>query len=513
MLKRLPNHTNYQKILDCFTVADAIKNTAIEAKKTLNAQPKVSVILPTNSAGKARIDSANYVAKKRKIFEQLNIPMQLIKISPQYNETQIKELIKELGNDHNNTGIILQLPFPLGFSVNQNNLLNTIPTHKDIDGLTTGSMGNLFDLEKGLKPATPLGICSIFDYYNISTEGKHIVIMGKGQLVGRPLACMLMNHPASCSDDFVKPGAIVIDAGINRIPSNFINGNSKIVGDVDHSTYEICKHYTPVPSGVGLLTVSSLAFNAVNASILQSGLPPLNLSQIIRQKYSNEKVEKISIASSKKYSDKAIEKSKKKLNFLLLSSAYNDDAMRSAFAQHKPDLIICPTLMKAIPEDIYTKVKCLMVHPGIKGDRGPSSLDWAIINKKDEADKEMDAGPIWASENFFVPKIITKTHLYNSHVINTAARLVLECIKKFQLNDFKPELLNYSNASVKGKLHETIRQSHSLRQINWEMDTTEFILRKIRAADSQPGVKAEIDLNGQKITRFLYDCHNEKTKI
>ncbi|CAG8444666.1 27272_t:CDS:2 [Dentiscutata erythropus] len=530
MLKK----ANCKKILDCFSIADAIMNITKEAKKPLNFHPKVTVILPTNVSGKARTDSANYVAKKRKVFDQLGIPMHLIKISPQYNESRIKELIKDQSNDSSNTGIMLQLLFPSGFSVNKSNILNTIPIHKDIDGLTIDSVGNLFDLNKDIKPATPLGICSIFDYYNIPTEGKHIVIMGKGQLVGQPLACMLMSPPYNATvticdiyteniktitksadilivaigkalhvnDEFVKPGVIVIDVGINRLPQN-VNGNINIVDDVDHSVYEICKYYTPVPTGVGLLIVAFLAFNTINTSILQHRLPPLNLSQIIRQNYSVEKIK----VDKKEY--------KKKLNLLLLSSAYNgltqrinrellrlehtvtfqtansDDTMCTAFVKYKPDLIICPMLIKAILEDIYTKVKCLIVHPGIKGDRGPSSLDWAIIDKKDEwgvtvleTDEEMDAGAIWASENFLVPKFITKTHLYNSCVINTASKL--------------------------GQLYETIKKTHSIRQINWETDTTEIILRKICAADSQPGVKAEIDLNEHKITRLLYGAHNEK---
>ncbi|CAG8752547.1 13796_t:CDS:2 [Gigaspora margarita] len=198
-------------------------------------------------------------------------------------------------------------------------------------------------------------------------------------------------------------------------------------------------------------------------------------------------------------------------------TADSDDTMRSAFVKHKPNLIICPMLLKPILKDIYTKVKCLIVHPGIKGDRGPSSLDWAIINKREEwgitifeADEEIDAGAIWASENFLVPKVITKTHLYNSHVINIAFKLVLEYVKKFQIEDFKPEPLNYSNASVKGQLHKTIKKTHSIRQVNWKTDATKIILRKINMTDSQPGVKAEIDLNGHKITRLLYGAHNEK---
>jgi len=88
-------------------------------------------------------------------------------------------------------------------------------------------------------------------------------------------------------------------------------------------------------------------------------------------------------------------------------AATSEEAMREAVESFKPSVIVCPTLMKAIPEDIYKNIKCFIVHPGIKGDRGPSSIDWAILEKRKEwgvtileADKEMDAGDIWASENF-----------------------------------------------------------------------------------------------------------------
>ncbi|CAG8537426.1 3249_t:CDS:2 [Gigaspora margarita] len=131
----------------------------------------------------------------------------------------------------------------------------------------------------------------------------------------------------------------------------------------------------------------------------------------------------------------------------------------------------------------------------------------------EENDEEKIMPPLNRQYRFYEEHkddVITKTHLYNSHVINTASKLVLECVEKFQLEDFKPEPLNYGNASVKGQLHETIKKTHSIRQVNWETDTTEIILRKINAADSQPGVKAEIDLDGHKITRLLYGAHNEK---
>jgi putative two-component system protein, hydrogenase maturation factor HypX/HoxX len=101
--------------------------------------------------------------------------------------------------------------------------------------------------------------------------------------------------------------------------------------------------------------------------------------------------------------------------------ASSEAAMRAGVNAFSPDLIICPTLMKAIPEDIYSKIKCLIVHPGIKGDRGPSSIDWAILNRDKEwgvtiveADKEMDAGAIWATENFPIKDGQSKVEIYNS---------------------------------------------------------------------------------------------------
>lgn len=149
------------------------------------------------------------------------------------------------------------------------------------------------------------------------------------------------------------------------------------------------------------------------------------------------------------------------------------------------------------------------------GDRGPSSLDWAILSKRNkwgvtilEADAEMDAGDIWATAAFDMPNCVgvnTKGTIYNKQVVGVATKLVLDCVKKFHDPSFKPTPLDYSNSDVKGYLHEKIGQSHPVRKVDWERDTSEEILLKMSAADNQPGVKADLRVGNQRLTRFMYN--------
>jgi putative two-component system protein, hydrogenase maturation factor HypX/HoxX len=167
-------------------------------------------------------------------------------------------------------------------------------------------------------------------------------------------------------------------------------------------------------------------------------------------------------------------------------------AMEKMVENFSPDLIICPFLKHRVPESIWKNNTCLIVHPGIEGDRGPSSLDWAINDNWDywgvtllQADSEMDAGDIWATANFPLKKI-TKASVYRQEVIKTAVQLIKETIANIFSNDFKPRSLNYNNPQVKGSLKPLMAQG--VRTINWQEDTTDIILRKIRAADGFPGV-------------------------
>lgn len=159
--------------------------------------------------------------------------------------------------------------------------------------------------------------------------------------------------------------------------------------------------------------------------------------------------------------------------------------------KHRPDLIIAPFLTYKIPDIIWKKYKCLIVHPGIKGDRGASSLDWAILNKEAkwgvtilEAADKMDTGAIWAAHEFTMRRV-SKSELYRNEITQAASKGVLEAINNFQNELFKPVPLDYSNNNIHGKWKRTIQQKDIL--FNWQ-DNASSIIRKIRSADSSPGV-------------------------
>ncbi|MBE9550134.1 MAG: hydrogenase maturation protein [Proteobacteria bacterium] len=177
----------------------------------------------------------------------------------------------------------------------------------------------------------------------------------------------------------------------------------------------------------------------------------------------------------------------------------------------QPDLIIAPFLKRAIAAAIWTQHTCLIVHPGIRGDRGPSALDWAILNQESQwgvtvlqANAEMDGGDIWASVEFDMPNT-SKAGLYHNEVTQAATEAVLLAVTRFESGHFKPEPLDYSSRTVSGQLRPLMRQSE--RSIHWQQDGTQTVLRKIRCADGFPGVADY--LSHREL--FLYDGHPEKT--
>ena len=175
----------------------------------------------------------------------------------------------------------------------------------------------------------------------------------------------------------------------------------------------------------------------------------------------------------------------------------------------KPDLIICPFLTQKIPAEIYQQYKCLVVHPGIVGDRGPSSLDWAIQKGVAEwgvtlleAQEEMDMGDIWAKKTFPM-RNTTKSSLFNREVTQAAMDCLWEVLTYFDAPDFIPTALDYNNLEVKGQLQAMMKQKD--RAIDWKKQKTDEILRHLHAADGSPGVLDEI--YGQPV--FLYNAHKE----
>lgn len=181
--------------------------------------------------------------------------------------------------------------------------------------------------------------------------------------------------------------------------------------------------------------------------------------------------------------------------------ARNAQDMLAAMACN-PELIIAPMLKSAIPETIYTAVPCLIVHPGIKGDRGPSSIDWALMDGADiwgttvlEAAEEFDAGAIWASHEFAVPRDATKSGLYRGPVTEAAVRGVLEAVGRIESGAYasgawRPQPLAEAMADARGRLRPAMKLAD--RSVDFQRDDTQTILTMMRATDSQPGVSASI---------------------
>jgi putative two-component system protein, hydrogenase maturation factor HypX/HoxX len=197
--------------------------------------------------------------------------------------------------------------------------------------------------------------------------------------------------------------------------------------------------------------------------------------------------------------------------------AATSEAMIAAVSREAPDLIIAPMLKIAIPEEVWSRHLCLIVHPGIRGDRGPSSLDWAIANDEKiwgvtilQAVHQFDAGPVWASHEFALEvDCPAKSSLYRGPVIEAALRGVLEAVGRIESGEFRSgcwqtETLTQASPDVRGCLRPPMRKAD--RAIDWMQDTTAVILRKIRAADSAPGVLST--LLGKSC--FLYGAHEEE---
>ena len=187
----------------------------------------------------------------------------------------------------------------------------------------------------------------------------------------------------------------------------------------------------------------------------------------------------------------------------------NDEVTSEAVALHRPDLIVAPYLKRAIPEAIWRRHRCIVLHPGVKGDRGPSALDWAIADGERtwgvtalQANAEMDAGDIWASVEFDMREA-TKASIYRHEVTEAAVEALRTTIGRIEARTFVPERLDDAHAEVRGRLRPPMRQSD--RAIDWRRDVTSTVLRKLRAADGHPGVLDEI----AGLACHLYDAHAE----
>jgi putative two-component system hydrogenase maturation factor HypX/HoxX len=185
----------------------------------------------------------------------------------------------------------------------------------------------------------------------------------------------------------------------------------------------------------------------------------------------------------------------------------NDAVTREAIALFDPEIVLAAFLKRAIPEDVWRSRRCLVVHPGVIGDRGPSALDWAVLDGERvwgvtvlEAEAEMDAGPVWASATFPM-RDASKSSLYRGEVADTAVEIVLTALARIQSGTFVRQRPDTADPQVRGRARPACRQSD--RAIDWMSDATDVVLRKIRSADGTPGVRDE--MFGRAVR--LYDAH------
>lgn len=188
-------------------------------------------------------------------------------------------------------------------------------------------------------------------------------------------------------------------------------------------------------------------------------------------------------------------------------ASHGADPVRAAVHELRPELVVAPMLKSALPEDVWRDRTCLIVHPGPPGDRGPSALDWAFAEGAAQwgvtvlqAEAGMDAGPVWAAEPFPVPAV-GKSDLYRNEASDAAATAVLTAVRRYAQGSYKPRSQNDDSISVVWR--DAFRQER--RRIDWQRDDTDTVLRKLRGADSQPGVVDE--LLGREV--FLHGGHPE----
>lgn len=280
------------KIIDGKSISSFVKDKIREEVSYLKAN-SITVGLAVIIVGEDKA-SQLYVANKRKACENLGIMSETHYLPENTSQKELLELIDNLNKDKNINGILVQLPLPA--HLDEKAIINAILPEKDVDAFHPVNVGKIMQGDYDFVPCTPAGIMEMLKYEDIDLTGKHCVIIGRSNIVGKPMA-MLMLHknatvtichsktenlkdickqadilvvaigkPNFVNSDYVKPGAVVIDVGINRV-------DGKFCGDVDFDDVEpITSAITPVPGGVGPMTIAMLMKNTLTAALKQNNL-------------------------------------------------------------------------------------------------------------------------------------------------------------------------------------------------------------------------------------------------
>jgi len=286
------------KLLDGKLVSEKVKESiAIEAAEFLTKsgrKPHLVAILVGNDGG-----SETYVASKMKNCEKVGFQSSLVRYNDDVSEEEVLQKIKEINADENVDGLIVQLPLPK--HIDPEKITEAIDYKKDVDGFHPVNLGRMMRNLPCFIPATPYGIMLMLEHYQIETEGKHAVVVGRSNIVGSPMSILLArnSNPGNCTvtlthsrtknlpelvrqadiivaaigkknfvtADMVKEGAIIIDVGINREQSSQTKSGYKLFGDVDFENVAPKSSWiSPVPGGVGLMTIVGLLKNTLKSA-------------------------------------------------------------------------------------------------------------------------------------------------------------------------------------------------------------------------------------------------------
>ena len=290
------------QILDGKKAAQSIKDSlklevaqlSVEGRKVPHL---VAILVGTNGA------SETYVAAKVKACAEVGFKSTLIRFEDSIPSYKLTEQIIEMNADPDVDGILVQQPLP--GHISDEDVVNSVDPNKDVDGFHTQSIGRMVQGMPTFIPATPNGIMLLLEYYKIETRGKHAIVLGRSNIVGRPISILLSRNadPGNCTvtichsqtkninelcrqgdiiiaalgkpgfvkEDMVKDGAVIIDVGITRIPDQTRKSGYRISGDVDfEKVAPKCSFITPVPGGVGPMTIASLLKNTFKSCAMKN---------------------------------------------------------------------------------------------------------------------------------------------------------------------------------------------------------------------------------------------------
>ena len=278
-------------------IKDALKLEVAQLAAQGKQVPHLAAVLVGNNGA-----SETYVASKVKSCQEIGFKSTLIRLEESISSLKLLDVIRDLNKDPDVDGILVQLPLPAHISADE--VINAIDPNKDVDGFHPNNVGRLVLGQPTFIPATPYGIMLLLEHYKIETKGKYAVVVGRSHIVGRPMSILLSGaaNPGNCTvtichshtknikelcqeadiivaalgkpgfvtEDMVKEGAVIVDVGITRVPDNSKKSGYRISGDVDfENVAPKCSYITPVPGGVGPMTIAALMKNTFKACAMK----------------------------------------------------------------------------------------------------------------------------------------------------------------------------------------------------------------------------------------------------